>query len=403
MFISSIGTTLLLISVSVTYLLDTGSILSATTVYVAQFLPPLFFASAVAKLCHRTESRPILVSVELLSLGVALGIGLLFNHSYILVFVLLLIRGCLDMTLKAARGVALKRYVPSEHLARGNSLLNAGYYLGAGAGSLAGVAMIGHLTILQIAMVDAATYLLAALCYAALRPRRRAHALEPTPTGAWRQVVRAMSADPRLARAFAYLLLSVMLLQGMNQLLRVWLPLEWLGLPAGGAAVAETVGLVGILTGLGIVARWMSSKIAASTVYPSVLLLAAALMASPLIGQHPLPVFAAYCGFTAAFEILYTKSFNDMLLLVRPVDAPALMAVFYSTAFASMTITTLVASRFADSYGMPIVVLTASCLTVLFVVLVELAFGSARGYMATTWARHLPHRHPRSSVSRMND
>ncbi|MEU6963063.1 MFS transporter [Streptomyces chrestomyceticus] len=356
MFISSIGTTLLLIGVSITYLHDTGLVLSAGLVYVAQYLPPVCLTSVVARLCQRTPPRALLVTVELLSLTVSVGVGLLFKVSYAAVFLLLVVRGFLDMTLKAGRGVAVKRYFPPDRLQRANTLLNAGYYLGAAVGSLAGVLIVARLTMLELALVDAATFLAAAAVYLMLRPLCALGRTTPDESGAWRRSRRVLKNDARLATTFGYLVLSVVLFQGINQTLRVWLPLQWIGMPVSGGAWSEAVGLAGVLTGLGVVAWTVSHEHRRLRLAP-VFVLTLCLMTSTLLSRDAVAVFAAYFAFMAGFEVLYTKSFNDLLATARQPDVPALVSAFYGLAFAGMAVSVAVTGTLADHVGMPSVVL----------------------------------------------
>jgi MFS family permease len=351
-FASSIGTSLLLVDISVIYLQQTGSAILSSLVYVAQYLPIVFLASVAAWLCDRLSPRTLLVTVELVTLVITIGIGALFGRSYILVFALMLARGFLDVVMKSGRGVAAKIYLPPATLERGNNILNGGYYIGSGAGGLLGIAIIDHLTVFEISLVDAGTFLLSAALYAGLVPLR---VLERSlgRGGAWRRTMTALARDTRLGREFTYLVLSVALMEGINPVLRVWIPVNWLGLPASGAALTQTIGLVAIAVGLAAATAWLSND-RRDTIHPGLLMALSVISLLGIVASRlPVAVFAAYFGYFAFYEMLYTKCLNGMLVSARTVDMPYLMAAFYGASFGGVIIVVLLTSVLTDKFGLP--------------------------------------------------
>lgn len=378
MFASSIGTSLLLVDTSVIYLQRTDSAILSTLVYVAQYLPMILLASVAAWLCDRLSPRSLLIAVQLVTLVVSVGIGALFGRSYVLVFALMLVRGFLDVVMKSARGVAAKIYLSSGTLERGNNLLNGGYYIGSGVGGLLGIAIIDHLTVFEVSLVNAATFLLSAALYAGLAPLR-APERSASRGGAWRRTLTALARDARLAREFAYLVLGVTMLQGINPLLLVWLPLKWLHLPASAAALTQTVGLAAITVGLGAATMWLSND-RRDTVHPGVLMaLSVASMLGIVASRIPVAAFAAYFGYSAFFEMLYTKSLNGMLVFARTADTPYLMAAFYGTSFGGMIIVSLSASALTDQFGLPSVLAGLGVVSCGITILVEIVIRRRKG------------------------
>lgn len=371
MLVSSIGTSLLLVDTSVIYLQRSGSATLSSLVYVAQYLPMLFLASVAAWLCDRLMPRTLLVSAELVTMAVSVGIGVIFGRSYILVFTLLLVRGFLDVVMKSGRGVAAKIYLSAGNLERGNNLMNGGYYVGSGAGGLLGVAIIDHLTVFEISLVNAGTFLVSAALYAGLAPLR-ASERSASRGGAWRRTMTALTRDARLGREFAYLVLSVTLLEGINSVLRVWLPVKWLGLPPSGAALTQTIGLVAIVTGLAAATLWLSND-RRDAIHPGLLMSASGVLLIGIVASRlPVVAFASYFGYFALYEMLFTKSLNGMLVFARTADTPYLMATFYGTSFGGVTVVILSTSVLTDQFGLPPVLAGLASLACAVTVTVEI-------------------------------
>lgn len=373
LFVSSIGTTLLLVGASATYLQQTGSAVSSSLVYVAQFLPSVAFASVVSWACRTWPARPLLVTVEGASLVVSVTIGALFGSSYWLVLSLFIVRGFFDTTMKAGRAVAMKQYSSADRLARGNTILNAGYYSGAAVGAILGAALLGRISIFGVSIVNACTFAIAMALYAGLPGQRFVPSLTvPEQTrSAWRRTSRALARDPQLARVFLYLVAGVGLLQGVNQILRVWIPIEWLGMPTSGAAVTEFVGLAAVITGVTIVGIWFCAGTVRRSALPLFFGSSVVALLLTMATRQQGYAFSAYFGYIMAFELVYTICLNEVLLRGRHEDMPYLMAAFYGSSFALMSVVVIVVGQLVDQVGLPPVLLAFGPLSIAVVLTIE--------------------------------
>ncbi|MFI6822882.1 MFS transporter [Micromonospora sp. NPDC050187] len=372
MFVSTVGTGLLLVALSVAYYQRSGQALAAGLVFAAQYLPLIVLMPIATRLCDRLPTRQLLVRLDLVSVVVSIGVGVAFGHAFWAVFLLLVARGFLEMTTKSARGVAIKTYLPAELVERGNTLLNSAYFLGSAAGGLIGGVVIGQVPVVVVAGLASVGFAVSAACCRAL-PLAPAPASAPaegaTTTGVWRRSLTVIGRDPELARALSYLVATVVLFQGVNQIARVWLPLTWLGMPANGAAWLEAVSVSGIVAGmvlvmLGLPGRW---RLPVRVLF----VLTAGLMLVPFATHSTVPAFASYFVYTMVFEIVYLMSFGVVLSRTAQPDLPAVMVLFYGVAFSGMTVTVLLVGALTDRYGLPTMLLVVAALALAMVVATE--------------------------------
>ena len=373
MFASTAGATLMLVALSVALLQSTGSALSIGLVYAAQFLPLPLLMPLAERLCDRVAPRRLLVAVELASLVTTLAIGLVFEVSYWIVFALLIARGFFEMTMKSARGVAIKLYLSDEILEQGNTLLANANYLGGAVGGLIGAVLIGRSSMLEIAMVDAATFLLSASLYAALQSRPPPNGSAARPTGLVKRTLLALRRDHHLARAMLYLVGTAILFHGFNHILRVWLPLKWLGLPASAAASFETIGVAGVIVGTVVVASLVSGKRRSGLPTLAFVGLNTAVIATLIASKDPFSAAFAYFAYTATYEIVFLKVLNDIMLRAEPAEVPPLMVSYYGTVFAGMTLAALAVGSITDHFGLPAAVFGVVIATTLVAAAAEYA------------------------------
>ncbi|MFI9639017.1 MFS transporter [Micromonospora sp. NPDC051925] len=366
MFVSTIGTGLLLVALSVAYYQRSGEALAAGLVFAAQFLPLIVLMPIATRLCDRLPTRALMVRLDLVSVVVSVGIGVAFGPTFLPVFLLLVARGFLEMTTKSARGVAIKTYLPDELVERGNTLLNSAYFLGSAAGGLIGGIVIGRVPVVVVAVLASVGFAVSAACCQALPPAPAPGSGTGVASGVWRRSLGVLRQDPQLTQAFSYLVATVVLFQGVNQIARVWLPLTWLGTPASGASWLEAVSVSGIVAGMvlvmaGLPGRWR----------PPVRLLfalTAGLMLVPFATHWTVPAFASYFVYTMVFEIVYLISFGVVLARTDQADLPAVMVLFYGVAFSGMTVTVIVVGALTDRYGLPAVLLAVAAVALATVV-----------------------------------
>lgn len=161
----------------------TGSAMKMTVVGLLQTLPPLLFGPLIGVYLDRFRKKPVMIVVDLIRTLAVLLIPLLYlfdaltlERLYVLVFVTAVVSTVFGPALASA----VPLIAPKDRLIAANALMqsttNIGLLVGPAASGL-GIALIGAQNVLY---VDAATFLLSALC---LLPIRMRETLGPSTLG----------------------------------------------------------------------------------------------------------------------------------------------------------------------------------------------------------------------------
>ena len=258
MLLSTAGTFLLLLVLTAEFFRLTGSNLKASMVFSAQWVLPLFLAPVIGSLTRLFPIKRTLVFSEVLGAATSIGICILAANMSkwnstgdqlipYTILAILVIRGFFESLTKAGRIVALKEYVPSEMLASASSVFNTSFYFGIAIGALAGAALIEHASLLEVAIADAASFLIAAALYMTLpehpatNPRGPLWVKRPFKSG-----FDSLKAYGLVAPFFS-LLLAVAVFQGWHNIARVALPMDVMRLGKAGVTWLQMTNIFGNL------------------------------------------------------------------------------------------------------------------------------------------------------------
>ena len=150
----------------------TGSAMKMTVVGLLQTLPPLLFGPLIGVYLDRFRKKPVMIAVDLVRTLAVLLIPLLYmigaltlERLYVLVFITAVVSTIFGPALASA----VPLIAPKDRLTAANALMhsttNVGLLVGPAASGI-GIALIGAQNVLY---VDAATFLLSALCLAPIR------------------------------------------------------------------------------------------------------------------------------------------------------------------------------------------------------------------------------------------
>ena len=150
----------------------TGSALKMTVVGLLQTLPPLLLGPLIGVYLDRFRKKPVMIAVDLLRTLMILLIPLLYliealtlERLYLLVFA----AGIVSTIFGPALASAVPLIAPKDQLVAANALMqsttNVGLLVGPAVGGI-GIALVGAPNVLY---VDAATFLLSALCLLPIR------------------------------------------------------------------------------------------------------------------------------------------------------------------------------------------------------------------------------------------
>jgi len=150
----------------------TGSAFKMTVIGLLQTIPPLVFGPLIGVYLDRMKKKPVMIWVDLIRTGLVVLIPLLYamealtlERLYVLVFVTSIVSTVFGPALASA----VPLLVPRAHLTAANALIqsttNIGLLVGPAVSGV-GIAMIGAQNVLYL---DAATFMVSALCLMPIR------------------------------------------------------------------------------------------------------------------------------------------------------------------------------------------------------------------------------------------
>jgi predicted MFS family arabinose efflux permease len=267
-------------------------------------------------------------------------IALLSDLGPWIIFILLLVRGALEATTKSSRLVALKRYTPKPLLEHASSVFNTSYYIGAGLGGLLGTVVVENLSLLAIALIDAGTFLLAALLYSLVRSpeAKTAETAEvPTTQGKlpdWGKAWKVLRREPQLIEYSVSLVILTGVYQGFHVIARTVIPIDILGTGPKGVTAYQVATCVGLVSAGIFVYRFMCGE--AEKRYNPLFSFAAtsAAMISTVFVPNLTFGLVSYLLFIFLFEVNYTKCMN---LIISRCPTEELSVILPSVNSATMT------------------------------------------------------------------
>jgi len=150
----------------------TGSAFKMTVIGLLQTIPPLVFGPLIGVYLDRMKKKPVMIWVDLIRMGLVMLIPLLYamgaltlERLYVLVFATSIVSTVFGPALASA----VPLLVPRAHLTAANALVqsttNIGLLIGPAVSGV-GIAMIGAHNVLYL---DAATFMVSALCLMPIR------------------------------------------------------------------------------------------------------------------------------------------------------------------------------------------------------------------------------------------
>jgi len=367
MFTSTIGTFLLLLVLAAQVFEKTHSSFDAGMIFAAQWLLPVILFSYIGKIASKFNIQRTLASSQVAGGLISLVIGLLYSSPLIVIILLLSFRGLFEAITKTTREVAFKAFIPTELQAKASSLFESSYYLGTGFGGLLGAYLIGKVGITAIALVDSTTFIIAAFFYASLKNL----VVKEEPESAdksWKLGIRHVRGNRQLFSTFSFLLLNVIIFQGLHNVARTVLPIQQLKLGMQGTQYLQIIFCLAITLATLLFAKYQCDKMDIKwsawwrVLFTGLFLLCSAYSSSAIIG------LSFYFLFAFQFEMSFLRHKTDMRLLCSKESIGHVSALFHSFAHLGMIVTILIFGKSSDWFGFP------SASTGLFVIAALIAF-----------------------------
>lgn len=327
MLVSSTGTFMLLLVVSSHLLRAHGSGLGAASVFAFQWALPVVLASLVRRFAESPNLRRVVVSSEIGGAMVSVAIGLMLgSQSMIPVVLCFLVRGMFEAVTKTARVVLVKLMFQGPALTAASSTFNLSYYVGGVLGGLLGAALVMHVSLMTVCLIDATTFVFSAGCYLLLPkvgvPSRKATTAR---RGAILDTLTLMRGDRALWAAVGYLVAATGVFQGFHNAARTLLPIRHLGLADTAVMQLQMVSGTAIVGGallVPLLGRRTQMRAFAFGVH---VLASLSLWFTAQVGT-PLALFIAYFGFIFLFEVAFTAAQASMIQSCPAEAMPTLSA-----------------------------------------------------------------------------
>jgi hypothetical protein len=221
MLVSSVGSTLLLASLSAFFVVKQGDFLASALVFAMPWLLPTFASRWLARLSAGWPAVRRLPLVELSAGMMSVLAAVSASHGVaFLALGLLAVRGLPDSLTKMSRITIVATFPLEEGLRRSAIyLFNTSYFLGSALGGVAGIALYGRVTVLELGLLDLATFVVSAMLYRLVA--RSPGARRPAASGGatkvlvdWPHVIGLIRGSSAQAAA-VYLVLATGLLQAL--------------------------------------------------------------------------------------------------------------------------------------------------------------------------------------------
>jgi predicted MFS family arabinose efflux permease len=373
MLVSSIGTFMLLLVVSSHLLRAHGSGFGAASVFAFQWILPVVLVSLVRRFAESPNLRRVVVSSEIggALVSVAIGLLLLASPSMIQVMVCFLVRGMFEAITKTARVVLVKLMFQGPALASASSTFNLSYYVGGVLGGLLGAALVVHVSLMTVCMVDAATFVFSAGCYLLLPkvcvPSRKSTTAR---RGAITDTLALMRSDRALWAAVGYLVAAIGVFQGFHNAARTLLPIRHLGLADTAVMQLQIVSGAAIIGGAVLVPLLGRRAQMRALAFGVHVLASVCLWFTAQVATLQ-SLFLAYFGFIFLFEVAFTMAQASMIQSCRAEDMATLSAGSNALGTGLLIGFSLLSGWLSDRMPMPTVALLVAAIGMLWALAVE--------------------------------
>ena len=221
MLVSSVGSTLLLASLSAFFVVKQGDFLASALVFAMPWLLPTLASRWLARMSAGWPAVRRMPLVELSAGMLSVLTAMFASHGLaFLALGLVAVRGLPDTLTKMSRTTIVATFPLEAGLRRSAIyLFNTSYFLGSALGGLAGIALYGRVTVLELGLLDLVTFVVSAVLYWLVA--RSAGSRRPAAGGAaakvsvdWPHVIGLIRSSSTQAAA-AFLVLATGLLQAL--------------------------------------------------------------------------------------------------------------------------------------------------------------------------------------------
>ncbi len=252
-FVSQVGSHFLTLTVASFVFVESKSAVLSSLVFVATFLPSIFFSAKLGSFADNTVSKKMLIRIELFSiLATCLtGAALILSAPMWFLCITLSLRALIGMFGRSLVNKWIKIISPPEIQAKRFKLYSFSYFLSTAiSGILAGL-ILGNSGIGLVVIIDIISFLLSAGIYFTLidiqfHPKNE---VKDSISVTNLSTIKEIFAIPKIRNAFFFVVLSQALFQGAYSALVSFLPINSFGTGVEGVGYFQVAASVGIIVG----------------------------------------------------------------------------------------------------------------------------------------------------------
>jgi MFS family permease len=262
--ISFLGDSLGLIALLLYTASHFGSGLAVALLMIAGDFVPSLLSPVAGAVSDRWDRRPVLISCELVQGGLIAVIALTLP-SLPLLLVLVAVQSAVAAVFQPASRSAVPSVVPDADLERANAAIGFGTNGMDSAGPLAGAALLAVLSVRELLLIDAVTFVISAILLATLpalpalptRPAANAAAVKPSVAALLAQARDGLSYiwQNKVIRVVTLAFCAVVLFNGVDDVALVFLARHTLHGSASAASLVYAGAGLGLLAGFLLIAR----------------------------------------------------------------------------------------------------------------------------------------------------
>jgi len=382
-FTSAIGATLLPVAIASSIYKETGSATSSVIVFLLQYLPAPILIKLIWRTTERTSPRLLLLFSCLAVAGISCLIGVLYRPTTLsVVYILLAMRGVAECVIKQCRSVYVKLISRDFDVGSNSTIVLLFEFAGQAFGAIIATLSLGRMSLLEICIIDVMFFVIAA----ALSLRLANVDTEKNGVvelDSLSEVAARIWQTPEQFFYFGMLICTVITFQSINQTLRTWLPLEWLGLGMESAGTTEAISLAGIVVGIVVASRWIRKDSFSGTFLAGAMLMAILMLPLVFFSHSFVVSQGAYFFYMIVFEVCIAYSMAGMLAKTPKNMLKGTLALFYAASYGGLCLTGLVFSCLTDRIGLNIVAYLVSAAALFISIL--LLFRLNSGFESKFW------------------
>lgn len=360
-FVSQTGSHFLTLALSGFVLLNTGSAVLSSLVFVFSFLPSVLAGPKLGQWVDQHVSKYLIARNELFSIGSTLLCGL-FLHLNLPIYFLcaaLALRSLLLFIGRSASTRWLKSISEPHEQSDRIKIYYLGFFLSTAVSGLLAAKALAAISIWAIVVIDCASYALALAFYLNLSPlsvsRSSTDLVSVEVTKSVRETLGEIFASPTLRVSFLIVCMSQAIFQGAYSSMVSFLPVRSFGIGAEGIGwfqIAASLGIIG-----GFLVNWFAPKFfeTSTSRIPNRTLMVATLGIVSLVlcvGSSSIPLsLIHFLVFNFAYESVWLHHNSDFFRVTPTNKMATYQFTLASTAAFMMSVFTLGYSALVETMG----------------------------------------------------